>query len=158
MNNDICSLNEGDESLYLFLSNEYLKTPLPKQEVNKLSPFYIVIDNTKIAFGRNALQNDLLTFKRAHKDYYFFHIKDYSGSHVVILKPNPTDKDKQFASELCLALSNKEAGEIQMAQIKDIKKGQFVGQVIFSNYTVIKVNKVSDKVKVSLKNVKRINL
>ena len=158
LNNDLCSLKDGDESIYLLLSNEYLKTPINKQEVNKLSPFYVMIDNTKIAFGRNATQNEILTFKRANKDNYFFHIKDYSGSHVVILKHNPSDKDKQNAAELCLALANKEAGEIQMAQIKDIKKGQFPGQVIFSSYSVVRINRVNDKIKVSLNNVKRVNL
>ena len=59
---------------------------------------------------------------------------------------------------LCLALNNKEAGEVQMAIIKDIKKGQFLGQVLFSHYELIRINKVSDKIKVALNNVKRINL
>ena len=158
LNNDLCSLNDADESMYLVLSSEYLKTPIPKQEVNKLAPFYTVIDNTKIAFGRNALQNDILTFKRAHKEDYFFHIKDYSGSHVAILKVNPNDNDKLNAAMLCLALSNKEAGVVQVAQIKDLKKGQFAGQVIYSTYNVIRINNISNKVKVALNNVKRLNL
>ena len=158
LNNDLCSLNDADESIYLLLSNEYLKTPIKKQEINTLAPFYVVIDNTKIAFGRNAIQNDILTFKRAHKENLFFHIKDYSGSHVVILKNNPNDNDKENAAMLCLALSNKEAGEIQTAQIKDLKKGQFVGQVIFSRYSVVRINLVNNKVKVALNNVKRLNL
>lgn len=158
LNNDLCSLTNADESIYLLLSNEYLKTPIKKQELNALAPFYVVIDNTKIAFGRNAIQNDILTFKRAHKENLFFHIKDYAGSHVVILKVNPNDNDKENAAMLCLALSNKEAGEIQTAQIKDLKKGQFVGQVIFSRYSVVRINSVNNKVKVALNNVKRLNI
>ncbi|MCR4879694.1 MAG: NFACT RNA binding domain-containing protein, partial [Bacilli bacterium] len=158
LNHDICSLNETDESIYLVLASEYLKTPISKQEVNKLSPFFVLVDNTKIAFGRNAIQNDMLTFKRASKENYFFHIKDYAGSHVVILKNNPNDKDKENAAMLALALSNKEAGEVQMAQIKNIKKGQFIGQVIFSSYSVVRINKVNTNIKVALNNVKRINL
>lgn len=158
LNNDLSSLNDADESLYLFLASEYLKSPIPKSEVNKLAPFYVTIDGTKIAFGRNAVQNDLLTFKKAQKDNYFFHIKDQAGSHVVILKKNPNDNDKTNASELCLALVNKEAGEVQMAEIRDIKKGQFLGQVLFNHYTVIRINKVKDKIKVALNKVSRINL
>ena len=158
LNNDLCSLNDADESIYLLLSNKYLKTPIKKQEINTLAPFYVVIDNTKIAFGRNAIQNDILTFKRAHKENLFFHIKDYSGSHVVIFKNNPNDNDKENAAMLCLALSNKEAGEVQTSQIKDLKKGQFVGQVIFSRYSVVRINLVNNKVKVALNNVKRLNL
>lgn len=158
LNNDLSSLKDADESIYLLLSNEYLKTPIKKQEINALSPFYVVIDNTKIAFGRNAVQNDILTFKRAHNENLFFHLKDYSGSHVVILKTNPNDNDKENAAMLCLALANKEAGEIQTAKIADLKKGQFVGQVIFSRYSVVRINFVNNKVKVALNNVKRLNL
>lgn len=158
LNDDLCSLNGADESIYLLLANEYLKTPIKKQEVNALSPFYVVIDNTKIAFGRNSSQNEILTFKEAHKENYFFHIKDYAGSHVVILKNNPNDKDKENAAMLVLALANKQAGEVQVAQIKDIKKGRFVGQVIFSRYSVVRINRINTKIISALNDVKRVNL
>ena len=37
-----------------------------------------------ILVGRNAQNNDLLTQKYAHKDDYWLHAKDVSGSHVVV--------------------------------------------------------------------------
>lgn len=143
---DLLSLDTEDESVYMFLANQYLRTPIHKQDVNKLSPYCVVIDNTKIAFGRNASQNDLLTFKRSKKEYYFFHIENIAGSHVVILKNNPNDNDKNNAAMLAVALSNKEAANVQMSQVKDIKKGHVPGQVLFNNYSSIKINKVEKKV------------
>ncbi|GAB1445434.1 NFACT RNA binding domain-containing protein [Flammeovirgaceae bacterium] len=38
----------------------------------------------KIWIGRNAVNNDLLTLKYAHKDDLWLHAKDVSGSHVVV--------------------------------------------------------------------------
>lgn len=154
---DYALLDDGDESIYLVLSNKYLTTPIPKQEINKIMPYYVTIDGTKIGFGRNASQNDLLTFKKGKPEHYFLHLENTHANHVVILKNNPTDKDKENAAELCLALLNKEAGNIQIAQIKDIKKGHVPGLVILNKYTVIKINNVSQKVKNSLEKAKRIS-
>lgn len=154
---DFASLEGGDESIYLVMANKYLAKPLPKQEINKIMPYYVLIDGTKIGFGRNASQNDLLTFKKAKSEHYFLHLENTHANHVVILKNNPSDNDKQNAAELCLALLNKEAGNIQIAQIKDIKKGHVPGLVILNKYTIIKINNVSVKVKRSLEKAKRIS-
>lgn len=157
LENDLSSLDGADESLYILLSNKYLKVKVAKQEINKLTPYYVTIEGTKIGFGRNAQQNDLLTFKKASTDYYFLHLENVHANHIVIMKNNPTDRDKQLAAELCLALQNKEAGNVQIAQIKDIKKGKAPGQVLLSKYTVIKINNVSNKVRNTLEKAKRIS-
>lgn len=156
-NEDLSSLKNADESLFLLLSSMYLKTSIPRQEINKLTPYYVTIDGTKIGFGRNASQNDLLTFKKGKDNNYFLHLQDYHANHVVILKNNANDNDLENAAELCLALASKDAGTIQYALIKDIKKGKFPGQVLFSTYSTIKINNVSNKVKNSLTKTKRIN-
>ena len=54
--------------------------------INPKYPFYTFVNGVKYAFGRNAMQNDYLTFKLANENHYFFHIKDYSGSHVILMK------------------------------------------------------------------------
>ena len=41
-------------------------------------------DNVKISVGMNNFQNDYLTHKLAKYNEYFFHVKDYPGSHVVV--------------------------------------------------------------------------
>ena len=48
-------------------------------------PFKVFEDRGfTILVGRNAQNNDLLTQKYAHKDDYWLHAKDVSGSHVVV--------------------------------------------------------------------------
>lgn len=50
--------------------------------------------------GKNNLQNDYLTNKVARKDYTWFHTKDIPGSHVVIMKKDPSDSDLMDAAML----------------------------------------------------------
>ena len=153
---DLKDLEDGDEALYILLSSLYLKTSVPKHEVNKLTPYFTTIDGTKIGFGRNASQNDLLTFKKAKDEHYFLHVMNVHGSHVIIFKPNPSDNDKENAAMLALLLSNMETGSVQIAKVKDIKKGQFPGQVLMNKYSEIKINNIKDKVRKSLEKAKRV--
>ncbi|MCI5773812.1 MAG: NFACT RNA binding domain-containing protein [Erysipelotrichaceae bacterium] len=66
----------------------YLKKQQQKIRKNKKEevPKYSVLnlDNTKILFGKNNLQNDYLTFKLANKNDLWFHAKDYHGAHVIV--------------------------------------------------------------------------
>ena len=119
-------------------------------------PYYVTIDNTKIGFGRNANQNNVLTFKYAKEEHYFLHVKDTHSHHIVILKNNPNDNDKLNAACLALALLNKEAGVVNIAQIKDVKKGHNLGLVLLNKYTEIRVNNIPNKVKNALEKAKRI--
>lgn len=133
----------NDEDLY-----ELAKELMPhkfnniknKPTISKYS--YVIVDDTKIYFGKNQKQNNDITFKLANKDDYFFHIKDYHGSHVVIMNNNPSKEMILTASEMCLILSNKEVGEIQYTQIKNIKKGQELGLALLNNYELIVLNKI----------------
>ena len=52
-------------------------------------------------------KNECITFKLAHPSDWFFHIKDYPGSHVVIANENPSESQILLAGEMCLVLSNK---------------------------------------------------
>ena len=53
-----------------------------KEETPKYS--IINLENTRILYGKNNLQNDYLTFKLANKNDMWFHAKDYHGSHVIV--------------------------------------------------------------------------
>jgi predicted ribosome quality control (RQC) complex YloA/Tae2 family protein len=44
------------------------------------------LDGFEILVGKNAKNNDLLTLKFAHKEDYWFHARDCSGSHVILKK------------------------------------------------------------------------
>ena len=138
------------QNLCKFLNNEEIEELMTellpskkKVKVNKKERFpSIKMGNLIIYFGKNAKQNEDLSFNFAHKDWKFFHVKDYHGPHVVLNQSNPSKDDVLMAAEITLLLSNKDIGEVNYAEIKDIKKGQFQGQVIFKSYTTININKI----------------
>ena len=120
-------------------------------------PYYINIDNKRIGFGKNKDQNNYLTFKKADKEDTFVHVADYHGSHVVIFDDNPNNELLLTASEIALLLAGKEEGELQVAKIKDIKKGSEKGLVLLNKYTTITLKSVRNSTKLLLKTQKRFN-
>ena len=51
------------------------------------------IDNREILIGKGARENDELTFDVAAPEDFWFHVADYSGSHVVVKNPG---KDREL--------------------------------------------------------------
>ena len=47
----------------------------------------IRIGGREVLFGRNGKENDELTFKVAAGEDFWFHVADYSGSHVIVRNP-----------------------------------------------------------------------
>lgn len=113
-----------------------------KKNTNKIS--YVEYKNTRIYFGKNSKQNELLTFKLAKKDYWYFHIKDTHGSHVVIALENPDNETRLIASEICLILANKKDGEIYTTQIGNIKKGASEGLALLKSYKSIYLHDIRE--------------
>jgi len=62
----------------------------PDGETRKLRT--IKLDDREVLVGRTARENDEVTFDFAAPDDFWFHVADYSGSHVVVRNPNK-DKD-----------------------------------------------------------------
>ena len=143
-------MNEDDiiELAELLFPNKFKVSNKKKVEAK---PGEIIVDGTKIMFGKNAKQNDLLTFKKSQKDYWFFHIKDLHGSHVVIANSKPSKELILTACEIALLLSQKECGEVQSTQIKNIKKGSFLGQAILTSYESYNINSIRNETKKLLK-------
>lgn len=114
-------------------------------------PGEVVINGTKILYGKNAKQNDLLTFKKANKEDLFLHIKDEHGSHVIIAGSNPDNEVILTACEIALLLSGKDCGDIQYTKVKNVKKGSFQGQAILTSYQTYTLKEVRQKTKKLLK-------
>ena len=156
---------ESDYLEYLLASSQYMNDDellslcqelLPKQSQKKkvatIKYGTILLGNTKILYGKNATSNNELTFKVANKEDYYLHIKDYHGAHVIIRNSNPTNEEKLLAAEICLILSDKTAGEIMIASMKDVKKGQALGEALLQNYSLIVLNGVRESTIELLKN------
>jgi predicted ribosome quality control (RQC) complex YloA/Tae2 family protein len=57
------------------------------------------LDEREILIGKNSRDNDELTFQIARPEDFWFHVADYSGSHVVVRNP---DRDKDLAESVLL--------------------------------------------------------
>ncbi len=87
-------------------------------------PHYLKVLGGKIGFGMNGLQNEELTFNVATKDDLFIHVKDYPGSHIVVLEGKDNQDVVELAMELALYLSHLDSGEVYLAKRKYVKKNQ----------------------------------
>lgn len=84
------SLEKLEQELSVMEQTSSLKQ-LQKQSTSKPTivdlPYHkIEFMNYEIFIGKNAVKNELLTFKTAKKDDLFLHAKDSPGSHVIIKK------------------------------------------------------------------------
>lgn len=128
----------------------YLKDPSrgnkKLQKKKAYSPHILLTPwGDRIGFGMNDLQNETLTFQIANKHDLFFHIKDYPGSHIILLDGNTKDDDKLLASELALYLSHKDSGDVMMARKADVKKNpNKVGLVNVLKYETIHLSKIRE--------------
>lgn len=110
------------------LEEGYIKAKQGRNTVYKVSkkhkyePHYLNLPEGKIGFGMNGLQNEELTFNIADKDDIFIHVKDFPGSHVVVLDGKDNENVMTTAMEIALYLSHLSDGTVMIAKRKDVKK------------------------------------
>ena len=129
-----------DELVHLY-SNSKKKKETKKTIVNR--PWKINLNGTIIYFGRNASQNDYLSFvMKLDREFTWMHIKDKSGAHLVIANRKPTENELLTAAEIALICSHSSAGEVSYTKKKNVRRGHVLGEAILKNHTVIKLNSV----------------
>ena len=133
----------NDDEL-LALSEELLPKNKNKKKVTPIRYGSLTYQGVKILYGKNASSNNELTFKVANKDDYYLHIKDYHGAHIIIRDGHPSNEVKLIAAELCLILSNKDAGDVMITSMKNVKKGHALGEANLLNYELITLSKVRE--------------
>ena len=95
---------------------------------------YILGDNKFIYLGKNNFQNSFVTHKLANKDDYFFHVKDYPGSHIILRGNNLLLEDFKIAANFAAYFSkaqNSSNVAVIYTQVKNVnkiagQKGSFV--------------------------------
>lgn len=119
-------------------------------------PWKININGTIIYFGRNASQNDYLSFAmRLDREFTWMHIKDKSGAHLVIANKKPTNEELLIASEIALLCSKVSSGEISYTKKKNVRRGHVLGEALIKNYSTIKINSIRKENKDLLEKAKR---
>ena len=135
----------------------YKENRTRKVKKNKIAPYYIKVNDTRIGFGKTDEQNNILTFSKAQPHHLYFHIANYTGSHVVILKDNPNNEEILIAAEMALILSKKNDGDILYTEIKNVKKGDHLGLVNLRTHQSIHLDNVRESTKELLLNAKKMN-
>ena len=126
-----------------YLKNRQARRLSPKH-LEKAQPHYLVGDSYKIGFGLNAYQNEQLTFHIAQKTDIFVHVKDYPGSHVVILSGD-SEKTRLLAAELALYLSDLDSGDVVVTPVREVKKNKNKkGLVTFHTYSLLTLHSVNE--------------
>lgn len=101
----------------------------------------------KVIIGKSAIQNDRLTYKIARKNDIWFHVKDFPGSHTVLVtngKEPPYD-DILFAAKLCAFHSkarNSSNVAVDYTKILNVNrpKNYRPGMAVYCKYNTIYTN------------------
>ena len=130
------------------MNQGYLKKPQKPKRKKKiteknLNKFRISSGKT-VLVGKNNLQNDWLTLKKANKTDIWFHVKNIPGSHVILQSAEATDEDiretAEIAAYFCKA-KNSAHVQVDYVQDKRVKKpnGAKPGFVIYTGQNSIEV-------------------
>lgn len=131
---------QRDELLALYLPSKTKKEIKPTF-INR--PWKINFNGTIIYFGKNASQNDFLSFTmKLDREFTWLHIKDRTGAHLVIANKKPTENELLTACEIALLCSKAKAGEISYTKKKNVRRGHVTGEALIKNYSTIRVNSI----------------
>lgn len=130
------------------MNQGYLKKPQKPKRKKKiteknLNKFRISSGKT-VLVGKNNLQNDWLTLKKANKTDIWFHVKNIPGSHVILQSSEATDEDILETAEIAAYFSKaKNSAHVQVDYVQDkrVKKPNRAkpGFVIYTGQNSIEV-------------------
>ena len=148
-------LDAADESFLLSAEKEYGLSKIESKGISSselssssLHPFEVTYRGNIYLFGKNAKQNDFLSFAYAtDKSFLWLHVKGDRGAHVVLKKENPSNEEIAFACQLALLASKREEGEVMYCPRKNVKRGNVAGQAIVKEYRSATFRSVSPEVK-----------
>lgn len=121
------------------------------------SPYFIKYKETIYYYGKNALENDYLTFKlfKNSSNAIWMHIKDKPSSHLIINKENPNNEELDIACSLLLYINKESIGEIMYTNRNNITRGNGLAKVNINSYKSIYMRKINSLVYDLIKREKR---
>jgi predicted ribosome quality control (RQC) complex YloA/Tae2 family protein len=143
-----CESTEDLDDIYKELADQGLMKKKSKvNRSNKTKPItgFISSGGHEILVGKNNLQNDMITFKMARNEDYWFHAKNMPGSHVVIRTGGDELTDEEFVEAARIAAyyskgKNSVKVEVDYTKKANIKKPPNAkpGFVIYdTNYSML---------------------
>lgn len=120
-----------------------------------IAPYLITIDNIRIGFGKNNLQNEYLTFHLARPKDYFLHVANKPGAHLIIFDSDPPKSAIQLAAEIAILSAGLPNGEVELTDQKYVKKGDRPGRVYLLNHQTMNIREISENTKQLYQNASR---
>lgn len=126
----------------------YIKSRRSSQKQPKALPplEYRSKDGFRILAGRNNRQNDLLTLKLADRSDIWLHVKNITGSHVIICREGLKPSDETIIEAAKIAVKNSSAKNssqvpVDYTEVRYVKKpsGAKPGMVIYTNQRTVYV-------------------
>lgn len=122
-----------------------------KKITTRILPQFKLTSGKTVLVGKNNYENDWLTFKKANKNDYWFHVKNMPGSHTILQDSQPTDADIQEAAEIAAYFSKGKHSShvpVDYIQVKRIKKphGSKPGFVTYRGQHSIEATPVESEV------------
>ncbi len=117
-----------------------------KKETRYLPQEFVAPDGTKISVGKNNYQNNYLTNTMAKYNEYFFHVKSYSGSHVIVhTTEDMKESTIRYAANLAAYFSKARFSSsvpVDYTIVKNVKKipSGKLGMVTLRNFKTIYIN------------------
>lgn len=128
---ETCETTDDLDEIYNELMDEgIMKRKSKVKKPKEYRPEFITYTSSsghEILVGRNNLQNDMLTFRTAKKDDYWFHAKNMPGSHVIIKTNGDELKDEEYVEAAQIAAyysKGKNSGTVEVDYTKksNVKK------------------------------------
>ena len=129
------------------ISEGFMKRKSKADKSNKTKPItaFISSGGHEILVGKNNTQNDMITFKIAKNEDYWFHAKNMPGSHVIIRTKGDELTDEEFIEAAKIAAyyskgKNSSTVEVDYTKKSNIKKPPNAkpGFVIYdTNYSML---------------------
>jgi len=141
----LAEFNQGNEKQKDDIVQTYFNFKKKKEvkKTNQNRPWKVNLNGTIVYFGRNASQNDYLSFvMKIDREFTWLHIKDKSGAHLVIANKKPTENELLTACELALLCSRCTSGEITYTKKKNVRRGHVLGEALVKNYSNVKLNNI----------------
>ncbi len=123
----------------------YLKAKTRRKHSKKQSePNYtkLAYKDKIILIGKNNIQNEFITFKKANRYDCWFHVRDGSGAHVIINTSEPNEDEIRFCAMLAAYFSkNRHSSSIPVnySLVRNLKKipNSKIGKLILKEYKTI---------------------
>ncbi len=141
------SLKDIEEIKDELEDKKYIRKKATKKKRNK-KPNYdtYIVEDTEIVVGKNNIQNEFITHKLARHNEVWFHVKDSTGSHVLVRKPHPLSETLiRAAAQLASyhsKMKNSSSVPIDYLEARYIKKvpGRIGSYVTYKNNKTIYID------------------